>query len=97
MNQLCVNVSKISIQGFLPAKCKRLIEFQSRDPHIERMEKALNVWIEDQTEKNACEWTGGQERPLWIYSDVEWTGVREKPLQIYQRFYEAPRAEDSSS
>uniref|UniRef100_A0A8C4Q7A3 Uncharacterized protein n=1 Tax=Eptatretus burgeri TaxID=7764 RepID=A0A8C4Q7A3_EPTBU len=34
------------------------VSFKSHDHHIERMEKALNVWNEDQTEKDAFEWNG---------------------------------------
>ena len=65
INQLCVNVSQISMHGSDQQSAK--VSFQSRDHHIERMEKVLHVWIEDQTEKNAFEWTGLWEKSLWIY------------------------------
>ena len=61
------------MNGWVHASKAQKGSFQSHDPHIERMEKAFKVWIEDQTEKKeeAFEWTGVQEKPLCIYSDFE--------------------------
>ena len=59
------NVS--NIRSSVPTPQSANVSFQSREHHIERMEKALYVWIEDQTEKNALEWTGVREKSLQIY------------------------------
>ncbi|XP_053145989.1 tigger transposable element-derived protein 1-like [Hemicordylus capensis] len=47
------------------------VVFHPREPHMERMEKALSLWIEDQTQKNV---------PL------SGPVIREKALQLYRRF-----------
>uniref|UniRef100_UPI00358E44AC tigger transposable element-derived protein 1-like n=1 Tax=Myxine glutinosa TaxID=7769 RepID=UPI00358E44AC len=58
------------------------MSFQSRDPNIERMEKALNIWITDQTRKK-----------MLLSGPV----IRKKSLRIYKHFHEAPGAKYSSS
>ena len=59
-NVWCIRKSESNIHASVAASFPQSAEvsFQSRDPHIERMKRALNVWIEDQTqEKSAFGWT----------------------------------------
>ena len=55
MTQPCgiyVKVSRISVQVLPPALCKAQNSYStSHDPHIERMEKALNVWIDNHQDR----------------------------------------------
>ncbi|XP_064421091.1 tigger transposable element-derived protein 1-like [Latimeria chalumnae] len=71
---------RASVAAGAPQSAK--VAFQSRDPNIERMEKALNVWIEDKTQKKA---------PL------SGPVIREKALHIYKNFCEESGGEGSSS